>query len=103
MVIIDLSLFQVLPNAFELFGIDLLVTYTSGAIQPLHVFLMEINSEPAIEKTGLRLQWVLQDMFYSITDLVIRPFAGLDCDQSPWEVGETRAGFRKCLDERVRN
>lgn len=95
--------FQVLPNAFELFGIDLLVTYTSGATQPFRVFLMEINAEPAIEKTGLRLQWILQDMFHSITDLIIRPFAGVDCDGSSWEVGEIRAGFRKCLDERVRS
>lgn len=91
-----------LPNAFELFGIDLLVTYTAGVPRPFQTFLLEINSEPAIERTGQRLQWILQDLFESITDLLVRPFARLGSDDSPWKIGESKVGFRKCLDERVR-
>ncbi|KAF8527942.1 tubulin-tyrosine ligase [Hysterangium stoloniferum] len=98
--------FQPLPNAFELFGVDFLVTHApegfSGKSR-FRVSLLEINSEPAIERTGQRLQWILRDMFKSIGRVSVGPFFNQNGDLlNDWEVGETREGFRKCLQENIR-
>jgi len=67
------------------------------------VSLLEINSEPAIELTGPRLQWILRDMHQSIARLFVAPFFGLEGEpQGEWKVGVTKDGFIKCLEERVR-
>lgn len=100
---------QPLPNAFELFGADLLVTHASPGIaniQPgrrFQVHLLEFNAEPAIELTGARLGWVLEDMFQAIANVCIGPFFGVEgCRWANWEVGETKEGLRKCLEVHVR-
>ncbi|KAF5377502.1 hypothetical protein D9615_005265 [Tricholomella constricta] len=69
--------FQPLPNAFELYGIDFLVAYTAAplpGISKYQVKLLEINAEPAIELTGLRLTWILEDLFVSIRKVCVDPF-----------------------------
>ncbi|KAG5353244.1 hypothetical protein C0989_008979 [Termitomyces sp. Mn162] len=59
--------FQPLPNAFELYGIDFLVVHSATSNKPqLQVKLLEINAEPAIELTGPRLTWILEDLFVSM-------------------------------------
>jgi len=92
--------FQPLPNAFELFGADLLVTHAAKGFQ---VHLLELNAEPAIELTGARLHWVLEDMFKAVARVCVGPFLGVEgWEWEKWEVGETKEGLRKCLEERVR-
>ncbi|KAF5382966.1 hypothetical protein D9757_006393 [Collybiopsis confluens] len=88
----------VLPNAFELFGVDFLVADHDDGPQ---VRLLEINAEPAIELTGPRLAWILEDLFADIGKVCVQPFF----DSSPpqdWPVGETRLNLRKCLETEVR-
>ena len=77
---------QPLPNAFELFGVDFVVTDENSKLQP---YLLEFNSEPAIELTGPRLTWVLEDLFRNIARVVVEPLKGDEY-------------FRKCLDIEVR-
>ena len=94
---------QSLPNAFELFGVDFLITHNPDDIHAFRVSLLEINSEPAIELTGPRLQWILKDMHESIARLCVAPF--FDIGKPPaadWKVGEKGDGFIKCLEEQVR-
>ncbi|KAJ7783438.1 TTL-domain-containing protein [Mycena maculata] len=95
--------FQPLPNAFELFGIDFLVTDSpsSSASQRFEVKLLEINAEPAIELTGPRLSWILQDLFTAIGKVCVDPFFS-PTDAPEWPVGASRHGLIKCLDEEVR-
>ncbi|KAI4294477.1 TTL-domain-containing protein [Schizophyllum commune Loenen D] len=68
-----------IPNAFELFGVDFLVQHnptaesTAGS-QPFLVKLLEINAEPAIELTGPRLAWILEDLFVAIGKQCVQPF-----------------------------
>lgn len=62
---------QPLPNAFELFGADLLVSYNHSKFT---VSILELNAEPAIELTGARLSWTLEKMFDGICLACIRPF-----------------------------
>ncbi|KAG6850836.1 hypothetical protein H0H93_008139 [Arthromyces matolae] len=67
--------FQPLPNAFELYGIDFLVVHSSKPNEPkLQVKLLEINAEPAIELTGPRLTWILEDLFISMGKVCVEPF-----------------------------
>lgn len=103
--------FQPLPNGFELFGIDFLVTHqlTPSNSRKFQVQLLEVNSEPAIELTGPRLTWILRDLFISIAKSCIKPYFEGDADSSnktterhPWKVGETRYNLQKCLETEVR-
>lgn len=67
---------QALPNAFELFGVDLLVT-DNAITGELAVHLLEVNAEPAIELTGPRLTWILEDLFEAIGQECVGPFIGV--------------------------
>ncbi|CCM00930.1 uncharacterized protein FIBRA_02977 [Fibroporia radiculosa] len=96
---LDMSVhFQPLPNAFELYGVDFLVSSSqSTPSRKYQVHLLEVNSEPAIELTGPRLTWILEDLFKAIGKVCVAPFFGAS-EESNWSVGETREGLWKCLD-----
>ncbi|GBE78305.1 Probable tubulin--tyrosine ligase [Sparassis crispa] len=105
--------FQPLPNAFELYGVDFLVTHTAPFSSPstrkYQVHILEVNSEPAIELTGPRLTWILEDLFRAIGKVCVAPFftpvqckEGEEHDISTWQVGDTREALRKCLEVQVR-
>ena len=71
------------------------------------VQLLEINSEPAIELTGPRLTWILEDLFLAIGTVCIAPFFSPQDPyrtegQPVWSTGEMRHGLRKCLEVKVR-
>ena len=74
-----------------------------GASSPrFRVKLLEINAEPAIELTGPRLTWILEDLFKSIAEVAVRPFASPEQVVEMWAVDETKHHLRKCLDTEVR-
>jgi tubulin---tyrosine ligase len=98
-----------MPNAFELFGIDFLVSdlgpdsiSTEGGQSRFQLHLLEANSEPAIELTGPRLRWILEDLFIGIGKVCVEPFFREHGDEfdifGKWGLKETRSNFRKCLD-----
>ncbi|PIL32063.1 hypothetical protein GSI_06767 [Ganoderma sinense ZZ0214-1] len=102
--------FQPLPNAFELYGIDFLVTHDTSPEVPhkLQIKLLEVNSEPAIELTGPRLTWILEDLFKSIAKTCVEPFFSPQgsltrSDMEVWRTGETRENLRKSLDQQIRS
>jgi len=93
--------FRPLENAFELFGVDFLVAQTLSEEQPYQVKILEVNAEPAIELTGPRLTWILEDLFISTAKVCIDPFIKrkpISEMYGPWEVGQTKDHFIKCLD-----
>ncbi|RPD82658.1 hypothetical protein L226DRAFT_549318 [Lentinus tigrinus ALCF2SS1-7] len=92
--------FQPLPNAFELYGIDFVVTHDAGKFQ---VNLLEVNSEPAIELTGPRLTWILEDLFKAIAKTCVEPFFSKEPAPVDWKVGGTRENLRLSLDMQVRD
>ncbi|KAJ7785987.1 tubulin-tyrosine ligase [Mycena metata] len=94
--------FQPIPNAFELFGIDFLVTDSPASQPRFQVSLLEINAEPAIELTGPRLSWILRDLFAAISKVCVDPFFNPKPKGVEWAVGDTRHGLIKCLDVEVR-
>ena len=69
------------------------------------VKLLEINAEPAIEKTGPRLTWILEELFVSIGVVCVKPFLEgkrVAVTEEGWKLGQTRYNLIKCLDEQVR-
>ncbi|KAG1881837.1 tubulin-tyrosine ligase family-domain-containing protein [Suillus tomentosus] len=101
--------FQPLPNAFELYGVDFLVSHdstgldSSGNSQIFQVKLLEINSEPAIELTGQRLHRILEDLFVAIEEVAILPFFKQEVGSVPsMEVPVVPRHLRMCLDKKVR-
>lgn len=65
------------------------------------VKLLEINSEPAIELTGPRLTWILEDLFKAIGIVCVQPFVrqtSHDTRSAPLKVGEVLHNLRKCLE-----
>jgi len=93
--------FQPLANAFELYGVDFLVEHIKSPQPRFQVMLLEMNAEPAIELTGPRLTWVLEDLFDAIARVCVDPFVR-DVPVEAWPVGETRHHLRKCLETKVR-
>jgi len=66
------------------------------------VKILEINSEPAIELTGPRLTWILEDLFVSMAKVCVEPFFTEAYVEEPWAVGEVKHNLLKCLDEDIR-
>jgi len=83
-----------------------MITHRAGnspGRSPFQVYLLEINSEPAIELTGPRLRWILEGLHESIAEVCIAPFFKLKPTHlDGWKVGEMRYGFIKCCEEHVR-
>ena len=92
---------QPLANAFELYGVDFLVEHVASLQPQFCVKLLEINAEPAIELTGPRLTWALEDLFNAIACVCVDPFVR-DVPIESWSVGQTRHHLRKCLQATVR-
>ncbi|KAF9270377.1 tubulin-tyrosine ligase [Marasmius fiardii PR-910] len=92
--------FQPIPNAFELFGVDFLVTHSANSDSQWQVKLLEVNAEPAIELTGQRLKWILEDLFIAMAKICVEPFV-MDQSVEKWPVGEVRGNLIKCLERRV--
>lgn len=90
---------QPLPNAFELYGVDFMVTCEDSKLQP---YLLEMNSEPAIELTGLRLTWILEDLFAGVARVAVEPHLDRVEPLEEGKVLESVGHLSKCLDVEVR-
>ncbi|KAI9012519.1 tubulin-tyrosine ligase family-domain-containing protein [Phycomyces nitens] len=66
----EMTTFQAMPNAFELFGIDFMMD------QDLGVYFLEANAFPDFKQTGAKLQHVIQELFDATTKTAIEPFFG---------------------------
>jgi len=69
--------FQLLPNAFELFGVDFLVD------EHLKVWLLEINAGPDFSQTGDTLKPIISRLFQSTLGVLKAEYPALLGDQSP--------------------
>ena len=76
-----------------------MVTCKDSRFQP---YLLEINSEPAIELTGPRLTWILEDLFASVARVVVEPHLNAVERLKGGRALENDGHFVKCLDVEVR-
>ncbi|USP74046.1 uncharacterized protein yc1106_01320 [Curvularia clavata] len=68
--------FQPLPNAFEIFGLDFMVSVEKESGE-LRTWLLEVNAFPDFRQTGGELQGLVQGLMDGVVDVGIRPFFGL--------------------------
>ncbi|RHY30657.1 hypothetical protein DYB32_004152 [Aphanomyces invadans] len=64
----EFSVFQPLPNCFEVYGVDFIVD------EDLRVWLLEVNPGPDFKQTGNRLQPLIQTLFEGMVDIVTDTF-----------------------------
>ncbi|KAI8088365.1 tubulin-tyrosine ligase family-domain-containing protein [Thamnidium elegans] len=64
----EMTTFQCIPNAFELFGIDFMID------DELNVYFLEANAFPDFKQTGGKLQHIIQELFESTSRVAIEPF-----------------------------
>ena len=68
----------------------------------LQPYLLEINSEPAIELTGPRLTWILEDLFASVAKVVVKPHIDQAEQVEEQKASESEQRLFKCLEVEVR-
>ena len=76
-----------------------MVTCENSKLQP---YLLEMNSEPAVELTGPRLTWILEDLFASVARVVVEPHLDKVGLLEGGAVAESDGHLFKCLDVEVR-
>lgn len=65
--------------------------------------ILELNAEPAIELTGARLGWILDEFFVGVSKTCVAPFFKDTSSVKEWGEGELRNGLIKCMDLEVRS
>ncbi|KAJ1018809.1 hypothetical protein NDA16_004614 [Ustilago loliicola] len=103
---------QMWPNAFEVFGVDLLVGYDDETRaggneekdRELKVWLLEVNAQPDFAQTGARLSAIIDRLFERVCEIAILPYhndSGMSGEQAAWKVGESRNGTTLCFRENL--
>lgn len=97
---------QMWPNAFEVFGVDLLVGYdeVAGAERKneLKVWLLEVNAQPDFAQTGDRLNAVIDRLFERVCEIAVLPYHSeerAEKELDDWKVGESRHATTLCFKE----
>ncbi|ETS59912.1 hypothetical protein PaG_05884 [Moesziomyces aphidis] len=99
---------QMWPNAFEVFGVDLLVGYDDDAQaeaqhpSDLNVWLLEVNAQPDFAQTGARLSAIIDRLFERVCEIAVLPYHSKGSDQTDmdsWKVGESRQNTTLCYRE----
>lgn len=73
--------FQLLPNAFEIFGVDFLVDEEGTP------WLLEVNAFPDFAQTGGELRGVIRELFEAVVEVAVEPFFGLEQGEAEREGG----------------
>ncbi|KAF2644858.1 TTL-domain-containing protein [Massarina eburnea CBS 473.64] len=68
--------FQALPNSFEVFGLDFMVSVEDrdGGGNELRTWLLEVNAFPDFQQTGSELKSVVEGLFEGVVEKGVKPF-----------------------------
>ncbi|KAF2712797.1 TTL-domain-containing protein [Pleomassaria siparia CBS 279.74] len=81
--------FQPLPNSFEIFGLDFMVSVEDGG--ELRTWLLEVNAFPDFRQTGVECRGVVEGLFEGVVEKGVLPFFGVG------EQGEKNGDANKAL------
>ncbi|KAI5451833.1 putative tubulin--tyrosine ligase pby1, variant 2 [Naganishia albida] len=104
---------QLMPNAFEIFGVDLLLSFDGSDSQSTPIIsLLEFNASPDFTQSGNRLRKELGGAFQGVIKLVVAPFFGVKRfadenedghpESTGVQVGEEKFGWRKIGEQETR-
>lgn len=88
--------FQPLPNAFEIFGLDFMVSVERETGE-LRTWLLEVNAFPDFRQTGDDLQGLVQGLMDGVVEVGVRPFFGLGSEKE-WKEVKVKEDMVKVLD-----
>jgi tubulin--tyrosine ligase len=77
--------FQALPNAFEVFGLDFMVSVEEDGT--LGCWLMEVNAFPDFRQTGDDLSGLVEGLFEGVVDVGVAGFFGVEKSREGTENG----------------
>lgn len=86
--------FQPLPNAFEIFGLDFMVSVEEGG--ELRAWLLEVNAFPDFRQSGEECRGVVEGLFEGVIGVAVGVFFGVDGGEKESE--EKESGMVKVLD-----
>ncbi|KAI8984643.1 tubulin-tyrosine ligase family-domain-containing protein [Mycotypha africana] len=72
----EMTTFQAMPNAFELFGVDFMID------ADLNVYFLEANEFPDFKQTGDKLQHIIEELFETTNRVAIEPFLLQDTEET---------------------
>jgi tubulin--tyrosine ligase len=76
--------FQPLPNAFEIFGLDFMVSVETDG--ELKCWLLEVNAFPDFRQTGDELSGMVEGLFEGVVDVAVGKFFGVGKDEDEKEM-----------------
>ncbi|KAG2171369.1 hypothetical protein INT43_009030 [Umbelopsis isabellina] len=91
----EMTTFQAMPNAFELYGVDFLID------QDKKVYFLEANAYPDFKQTGAKLQHIIGDLFAETVKLAIDPFFQTAVDSTDESKTACSNGFVKVFDKQL--
>ncbi|KAE8895625.1 hypothetical protein PF005_g186 [Phytophthora fragariae] len=89
----EFSVFQPLPNCFEIYGVDFMVD------EDFNVWLLEFNPGPDFKQTGDRLHFVIRDLMADSLTVVTNEFFSEDQDSSAKDKDADIGAFAKVYDQ----
>lgn len=101
----NLTISQTAPNAFEVFGIDILLSTPEEGSQDIPVQLLEVNACPDFRQTGEDRHHVIDELFEGVLELAVKPFFATPApssDTPAWKAGERKGKWLKSLDKEDR-
>jgi tubulin--tyrosine ligase len=98
---------QTAPNAFEVFGVDILLETPPEGSSDIPVYLLEVNACPDFRQTGDERHHVIEKLFEGVLEVAVKPFFESKSTTSAekeeaWTAGEQRGKWLKCLDKEDR-
>lgn len=90
--------FSTAPNAFEVFGIDVLLSEPEDGTTEIPVHLLEVNACPDFRQTGDDRHYVIEELFAGVLDLAVKPYFDSASSRNDWKVGQQRGKWLKSLD-----
>ncbi|KAK9896264.1 tubulin-tyrosine ligase [Cystobasidium minutum MCA 4210] len=94
--------FSTAPNAFEVFGIDILLSTPEESSSDIPVQLLEVNACPDFRQTGDDRHHVIEELFEGVLDIAVKPYfddpSSTAPEETPWKAGERRGKWLKSLD-----
>ncbi|KAF4324270.1 hypothetical protein BBO99_00000916 [Phytophthora kernoviae] len=89
----EFSVFQPLPNCFEIYGVDFMVD------EDFNVWLLEFNPGPDFKQTGDRLHFVIRDLMEDTLNVVTNEFFPSDKASPASNNNASLGAFAKVYDQ----
>ncbi|RLN87612.1 hypothetical protein BBJ28_00005249 [Nothophytophthora sp. Chile5] len=89
----EFSVFQPLPNCFEVYGVDFMVD------EGFNVWLLEFNPGPDFKQTGERLHFVIRDLMEDTLSVVTNEFFASDKTAAANSEKDAMGAYAKVYDQ----